>query len=1052
MKRLGLLLIPSIAAAACSAGTSSQEDFSTQSAAVTASAKNPSITKVTQPANPYTLFESLQVRPLALSSDGGTLYALNTPDNRLEIFNVNAKKLVSIGSVEVGLEPIALALRNDNEVWVVNHLSDSVSIVTLNGAKGPRVTRTLLVGDEPRDIVFGGPGKNRAFITTAHRGQNSPDDPDLYTVGAGRADVWVFDATNLGAAAGGTRLTKIALFADTPRALAVTPDGKTVYAAAFFSGDQTTSIAEADVAAAYGNVPTIPGGGAGPLITLPSGAQVPEPNTGLIVKWKAGTDGTFHWFDAYGTNFDAAVTIRLPDQDVFAIDATANPPVAKANGTYAHVGTTLFNMAVSPKDGKLFVSNTDAHNDVRFEGHTPGFTSVAGNMVDSRISVIDPTSGAVTAANLNPHLNHAAGTGDPTLSRAFPQDLTFSDDGKQVFVVAQGSQKLAIYDASALEAGTATPTATNQVTLSAGGPAGVVASGQHAFVLTRFDDGISIVDVKKGTELFHTTMFSPEPASVTSGRKFLYSAKDTSALGDQACASCHVGGDLDGLAWDLGNPGATPLPIVPLEQEEAATILTASAQANGGTPTPQAVAQADAIYSGVFTISPIDVAATVGQQAAEFIMGLYMTTKGPMTTQSLRGLDNHGPMHWRGDRNGAVQQSGIPFVDGNGYPVASAQPSTGIYDEMNAFKSFNVAFPGLVDDANQLSDADMTSYATFALQMSYPPNPIRALDNSLNADQTQGQSLYFQTQSNGAELPIDRFHNCNGCHTLDRNGNAGASPHPGFFGTSGRLSFEDESQSFKVPHLRNAYEKLGMYGSSVSPGHNLLTIPGTPYAPSPTSPVQAVRGFGFNHDGIESSPESFFAAFVFAQTFVPVTFGGVSFQPNPGGIPVFNDPTSTHTDPLDPTQGLDPVGVQARHALSAYVLAFDTNFFPVVGQQTTLTAANAVATIAPRLALFEAQAAAGHTDLVARASIGGVDSGYVYVNGAWQGNVSSNPPLPDAKLEALVASTGSITFTCVPPGEGFRDGIDRDSDGYADGDELLVKTNPADPNSYPGHP
>ena len=107
------------------------------------------------------------------------------------------------------------------------------------------------------------------------------------------------------------------------------------------------------------------------------------------------------------------------------------------------------------------------------------------------------------------------------------------------------------------------------------------------------------------------------------------------------------------------------------------------------------------------------------------------------------------------------------------------------------------------------------------------------------------------------------------------------------------------------------------------------------------------------------------------------------------------------------------------------------------------------ATIAPRLALFEAQAAAGNTDLVARASIGGVDSGYVYVNGAWQGNVSSNPPLPDAKLEALVASTGSITFTCVPPGEGFRDGIDRDSDGYADGDELLAKTDPANPNSHP---
>ena len=51
---------------------------------------------------------------------------------------------------------VAVAVRNDGEVWVVNHLSDSISIVN-TAANPPRVTRTLLVGDEPRDIVFAGP-------------------------------------------------------------------------------------------------------------------------------------------------------------------------------------------------------------------------------------------------------------------------------------------------------------------------------------------------------------------------------------------------------------------------------------------------------------------------------------------------------------------------------------------------------------------------------------------------------------------------------------------------------------------------------------------------------------------------------------------------------------------------------------------------------------------------------------------------------------------------------------------------------------------------------
>ena len=60
----------------------------------------------------------------------------------------------------------------------------------------------------------------------------------------------------------------------------------------------------------------------------------------------------------------------LPDRDVFAIDALADPPVETA--AFPHVGTVLFNMAVDPASGALFVSNTEAHNEVRFEG--PGTT------------------------------------------------------------------------------------------------------------------------------------------------------------------------------------------------------------------------------------------------------------------------------------------------------------------------------------------------------------------------------------------------------------------------------------------------------------------------------------------------------------------------------------------------------------------------------------------------------------------------------------------------------------------------------------------------------
>src|SRR5262245_45542653 len=121
-------------------------------------------------------FETIPTRPLAMSPDGTRLFVTNTPDGRLEIFQVTAQGLTPAGSVSVGMDPIAVNARTNNEVWVVNHISDSVSVVDVTPGQVPRVTRTLLVGDEPRDIVFAGTGNSRAFITAARRGQNHPMD------------------------------------------------------------------------------------------------------------------------------------------------------------------------------------------------------------------------------------------------------------------------------------------------------------------------------------------------------------------------------------------------------------------------------------------------------------------------------------------------------------------------------------------------------------------------------------------------------------------------------------------------------------------------------------------------------------------------------------------------------------------------------------------------------------------------------------------------------------------------------------------------------------
>jgi YVTN family beta-propeller protein len=980
MRRIGHgtsgLIALVVGAIGCSSGLGGADHSATTTSAF-------SINNQTAQEKAFTAFETGQVRPLALSRDGNILYATNTPDNRLEIFLVKGRGLAHIASVPVGLEPLAVAVRDNGEVWVVNHLSDSVSIVDARIPELATVVRTLNVGDEPRDIVFAGHGQSRAFITTAHRGQNTGRDPQLTTPGVGRADVWVFDADNPGNSVAPAPLSVITLFADTPRALAVSPDGSTVYAAAFESGNETTAIQERIVT---------PHGGTAPPFTNFQG--FPEPPTGIVVKYRFDvTDGQLHWLDNIGRRWDDQVKFSLPDKDVFAIDAMANPPAAKSAGVYSGVGTVLFNMAVNPVSGKVYVSNTDARNDVRFEGHnvfgpTQGAPagSTRAHIVDSRITVIDPASGNVAARNLNKHVDFSKdGTPDEAAkSLAFPTGMAVSRDGSMLYVSALGSSKVGVFSTKELEDDSFVPSQDNQITLTGGGPSGLVVNDHdnRLYVLTRFDNSISVLDPHSKKEIAHVAMFNPEPASITKGRHFLYDAISTH--GTDACASCHIFGDFDSLAWDLGDPDGIVAPI-----------------------------------PGPFTIDPAIIAQLTGNTPL-----LFFALKGPMTTQSLRGMANHGPMHWRGDRTGGTDASRLVVLP-------SAQPNTGTFDESAAFNKFNVAFPGLVGAANQLADADMQAFTDFILQVTYPPNPIRNLDNSLTPAQAAGKAFYFNQTPDGQEIPSDTFHNCNGCHVLDPAGNAQFGvPKPGFFGSDGRYSFEAETQFFKVPHLRNAYQKVGMFGDAASfnpaDTSGIASSLPPPYNDESFQGDQ-VRGFGFLHDGSIDTVFRFHSSTVFAARTEPTPQGA---PPNPGGIPVITDPTNQ-------AQAIQQLtaNIETRRALEAFVLAFDSNEAPIVGQQVTLNPTSG-SDVQARIDLLEARAAAGECDLVVKGAVFGVPVAFLYApaSGTFTPNRANAKALSDKAVRAF-GNVGAITFTAVPTGSGVRIGLDRDLDGTLDGDQ-----------------
>src|SRR5439155_24367699 len=123
---------------------------------------------------------------------------------------------------------------------------------------------------------------------------------------------------------------------------------------------------------------------------------------------------------------------------------------------------------------------------------------------------------------------------------------------------AIGSRKLFVVDGSCLAGscifGPNRP-APNAVVVGEG-PTGVALAElkQRAYVLLRFSNSVAVVNTAALTKVGEVGLHDPTPPATRDGRRFLYDGIDTSGHGDAACSSCHISGDMDGLAWDLGDP------------------------------------------------------------------------------------------------------------------------------------------------------------------------------------------------------------------------------------------------------------------------------------------------------------------------------------------------------------------------------------------------------------------------------------------------------------------------------------------------------------------
>jgi len=724
---------------------------------------------------PFVNWENHPVHALDLSPDRRVLAVAHTTDQRVQLFDVTRGDAEPIGHVLVGTDPVSVRFRSDNEVWVVNHISDSISVVDVATRS---VRTTLQTDDEPFDVVF---ANGRAFVSCSQ--VNS---------------LLVFNLADLSLAP-----TRVPIRAEDPRALAVSADGRSVYAAIFESGNASTVLGGGltNNNVALPNVVNDPRGpyagrnpppNAGNAFDPPMDPTLTPPRVGLIVRKGADQrwrdDNRSDWTEFVSGSLAGASGRRngwdLPDHDLAIID-TQSLGVRYVSGLM-NIGMA---MAVNPASGRVSIVGTDAINEIRFE---PKLNS---RFVRVLMAQVDPApGGSKSVLDLNAHLNYTQThipQNDRDRSIGDPRALVWSANGQRGWVSGLGSNNVIRVDATGQRVGEPIAVGSGPVALALDEPRARLYAWNH------FDASLSVIDTTSSIELGRVAVFNPLPAAIRAGRPLLYDTHRTSGLGQAACASCHVDARMDRLAWDLGDPSGRPARF----DQNCGTTLGVAPCAD------------------------------------------YHAMKGPMTTQTLQDIIGHEPFHWRGDRAGI--EAFNPAFEGLLGDDALLNPG-----EMQAFENFlaTIAFP---PNPNRKLDNSLPD--SLPLPGHYTSGRFAMAGLSLpDGSPTRGLHLYTREV-------LDAPFQCASCHSLPTgmavngplmlgaiNFSAGGSVMPhGPMGENrlGIVSVDGSTNiSIKTPHLRNQYEKTGFE----------------------LGRLDSTAGFGFLHDGSVDSLSRFLSARTFS--------------------------------------------------------------------------------------------------------------------------------------------------------------------------------------------
>ncbi len=451
-------------------------------------------------------FMSPHASPIAVN--GAHVFVVNTPADTLDVIEIHTRTTVK--RINVGIDPVSVAVRPDGkEIWVANHVSDSVSVVDTNPASPTWLQVITTVQDfdpdtqatrfdEPAGIAFA--SNDKAYVALSSENQ-----------------VAVINVI--------TRQIKkrLPITAQDPRAITVR--GDRLYVLPFESNNQTQLS-----------------GGTGPidgtLITFDAQKHVMESDNSLLM----------------GAVVDIVKHPKVPDRDLYVFDTKTDELVEIVDT----LGTLLYGIAVD-SEGRVFIAQTDARNYANGLAGTKnhGLAELENRAYLNRITRVgfkNDSAEELQFIDLEPLPPlHPA----PDKALATPFAIQISDNDSTLIVTAAGSNKLFTVDAASAEIlgrvdVDATPRGIALESDATGNPS-------RAWVLNAVANTVSLVNL---SDLVHpevvTTipLHDPTPPAVKRGR-IVFNDADASTTGTFACASCHPDGHIDQLIWVLDTPIVT---------------------------------------------------------------------------------------------------------------------------------------------------------------------------------------------------------------------------------------------------------------------------------------------------------------------------------------------------------------------------------------------------------------------------------------------------------------------------------------------------------------